>query len=285
MSERLAIISDCYSTIARQREILHHLGYCGIKAQISNGENIQHIAPEQLIWAHNVDQLSGLANIFMCSDGRLPSRLDASFHSWCSRVERALADRERKATKVVVLAASTGGPQMIAELLGLLGKLPDTALIVVQHQSEFVEDTMLKRYSELSDWQIIKVDKVVNIAPRCCYYIPSRKKIDLSRQRFLQPSVHDWSGSYAPSIDHIVGSLARVYSNKLMVVYLTGLEGEGPLSARIAESFGSRILLQDRDSAIAKGMLDAIAKVITNYKWVHPSQFVSCINEWAKKGT
>jgi len=280
MSVRLGILSDSYSTMDRQRRILESLGYNDFKACLEEDYRENYFSGIDIVWAHNV---TGYYGTLICSDGQLPMTTSEEFDRWKTRIERVLVTTPRAPKRIIVLAASTGGPELIIRLMSKLPKNEDAAIVLVIHHDLPLEKTLFDMLTKRSMWPVVKIDRVTSLEAGCCYFVPMSSKINLSNRSVIQASGQAWHGKYAPSIDHVVGTFAKIYRKELLVAYLTGLKGEGISSARIAESCGSKIVVQSAPSAAASGMVDDVASVITKFDRVEADNINSYLLKWLSK--
>jgi len=280
MSVRLGILSDSYSTMDRQRRILESLGFNDFKACLEEDYRSNYFSGIDVVWAHNV---TGYYGTLICSDGRLPMTTCDEFELWKSRIQRALATGGNAPKKVVVLAASTGGPELIIRMMGKLPREMNAAIVVVIHHDFPLEKTLYRMLDKSSLWPVVKIDGVTSLESGHCYFVPMSSKISLSSRSVIQPSGKPWHGKFAPSIDHIVGTFAKAYRQQLLVAYLTGLKGEGVSSARIAQASGSKIVVQSAPTAAASGMVDDVVAAITKYDRVEAENINDYLLAWLSK--
>lgn len=169
---------------------------------------------------------------------------------------------------IVVIGASTGGPQTLIAILSLLP--PDflPPIIIVQHMPsiEFTQSLVehIKRVCKLIA-KVVKDNEI--IARKNVYLVPGgysmtvqrtdneRRTTDDEQQIWgvTMRLVKDKPGDLTPSINVTMKSIAEVYRDKVVGVVLTGMGNDGAEGMRVIKHFGGRTLVED-ESALIFGM-------------------------------
>ena len=66
--------------------------------------------------------------------------------------------------------------------------------------------------------------------------------------------------NYKPCVDVTFGSAAKIYSQQVLSMVLTGMGADGREGARMLKQEGATIWAQDEDSCVVYGMPQAVAK-------------------------
>ena len=64
--------------------------------------------------------------------------------------------------------------------------------------------------------------------------------------------------TFKPSVDITFGTAAKVFSDKVLAIVLTGMGSDGRDGCRLLKQFGSRIWAQDEASCVVYGMPQAV---------------------------
>ena len=234
-------------------------------------------------WLHGSgsDEAESLAVVV--SDGELPSFEGRGFNNWVDRLKQLDQHGCRSLSHLVIVAASTGGPQVISELLSNLPLIEDTAVLIVQHQSIGAESSMIEQFSKSGKWPVVVVKSVSQLKGGSAYALTAEDKVSFSRNLTLARLNTPWSGQFAPSIDHVIGSVTTRFRGQCLVIYLSGLSGEGPSGARLARAAGATIWVQDPSTAIADGMINDVKNVIPVDAQLHPSAIAEAVLNWTKE--
>ncbi|HJU43012.1 MAG TPA: chemotaxis-specific protein-glutamate methyltransferase CheB [Vicinamibacterales bacterium] len=160
----------------------------------------------------------------------------------------------RRATHVVVIGASTGGPKVLEDILASLPAAYGPAVLVIQHMADAFIDQMvatLRRRCALSVKIAETGDRLlpgnVLIAPPAAHLtvLPgSRVLIDAG------PPVR----GFRPSIDVTFAAVARIYGSRACGVLLTGMGADGASGLLAIRDAGGTTLVQDEASCAVFGM-------------------------------
>ncbi len=156
--------------------------------------------------------------------------------------------------KVVVIGASTGGPQALHAILTNLPPSLPAPVICIQHISEgFLQG--------LVDWLAKSCRMPVKIAPPfelprpgTIYFAPEQRHLELDAGgRFVylnSPAV----GGHRPSITVTFNSVAGFYGRSAVAILLTGMGRDGADGMRAIAGAGGFTIAQDEASCVVFGM-------------------------------
>ena len=153
---------------------------------------------------------------------------------------------------VIGIAASTGGPQALARLLGGLGGL-GAPVLVVQHLHhdftanfrDWMDRETILTVQIATDGAALEVDHVYLAPPDLHMKVTAGRTIALdSEPRIL----------HRPSADILFGSMADHVAPAAVGVLLTGMGDDGAAGLLRMRSAGARSIAQDEDSSAVYGM-------------------------------
>jgi chemotaxis response regulator CheB len=276
---RIGLLSISRDELHKQKLISDALG-CEIVTAAGENDLISRLDDIDFVWAHGIEvSLPGFDNVLV-SDGDLPLATTPEGKAWARRLRSALLTSGIEATFVVCIASSTGGVGIVKRLLSELPVQQDTAIVVVQHQDLKAQSVMIEQFARGSQWNVRSSDDAIGIVGGSCTVITGEMTINFGAQGKIVKSDRRWSGRFSPSIDHVAGSLAQRWGEDTLVVYLSGLEGEGPSSARIAERAGASVMVQSIDSTTTPGMAQSVLNVNKELCEVNPIFMAGEINRW-----
>lgn len=176
-----------------------------------------------------------------------------------SRAAGASARRGRGRTPAriaVAIAASTGGPRTLTQVLPGLPAELDAAIFIVQHMPPHFTESLAHRLDHLGPLPVVHVQGGEVPMAGTAYLAPGDFHLRVRREPSLrltldqEPSV--WG--VRPSADLLFESVAESFGARSVGVVLTGMGRDGGAGLlRIREAGGST-LVQDRESAVVYGM-------------------------------
>jgi two-component system chemotaxis response regulator CheB len=173
------------------------------------------------------------------------------------RPRKPLQRVESPLRNVVLIAASTGGPSALVDLIGTLKPELPAAFIVLQHMPARFTRTFAQRLDRLPgfevrearDGDLLQVGQVL-VAPggRCLEVTgnPSRPRVAL-----LPATSED---RYVPSANRAMRTAAETLGPRATGVVLTGMGDDGARGIEAIQAAGGRTLVQSPEDAVLDGM-------------------------------
>jgi len=172
--------------------------------------------------------------------------------------------------KLVIIGASTGGPQALEEILSLLPPGFTQPIIVVQHLPDlFFTESLAQHLNRKSSLPVeIAEDKEV-IREGRVYLATGGTVLTVRRQlqeegglAFISVEEDDSRG-LGPSIDMAMESASLVFKKNLQGVILTGIGHDGRNGMKKIKAEGGRTMVQDESSLILKMVTKFEATMVT----------------------
>lgn len=167
--------------------------------------------------------------------------------------------------KVLAIAASTGGPKAISDLLLSFGSsyLVNKIILITQHMPAI----FTKLFAENLDKQgLIKCQEAQEneiLKPGNLYIAPGNKHMKIILNKTEQPSITLDDGPTInfckPSADPMIESAAKIFKEEMVVIILTGMGKDALQGSKKALTLGSTIIAQDESSSIVWGMPGNVA--------------------------
>jgi two-component system chemotaxis response regulator CheB len=165
-----------------------------------------------------------------------------------------------RASRLVVVGASTGGPAGLARLFASLPRLP-LAFAVAQHMPERFTATFAERLARLSGLDVVEaeegmelVDGRVLVSPGGWHLRLLRDGGSLGTLRASLISREAARRRYCPSVDLLFESAARAMGSRVCAVVLTGMGNDGRSGVEAVKEAGGRVLAESEESAVVYGM-------------------------------
>jgi two-component system, chemotaxis family, protein-glutamate methylesterase/glutaminase len=165
----------------------------------------------------------------------------------------------RRRPVVVLVAASTGGPQAIQTLLQALGPDLGVPVLVVQHMSRGFLAGMV-------GWLAATCPQAVKLAAHgnepvsgTVYIAPEDYHLLVTRAGKLALSKAPPVGGFRPSANTLFESAAQCYGGMAIGAVLTGMGDDGAAGLATLRGAGASTIAQDEASAVVFGMPRAAA--------------------------
>lgn len=188
----------------------------------------------------------------------------------------------KNATRVVVIAASTGGPRALAEVVCGLSPDLDAAVLIVQHMPSDFIPILAARLGELTSLPVtVAVDGEPVLSGRV-YVAPGNGQMRLRRGKSsvtIDVGAGDPISGTRPWADPLFESAARIFGRKTVGVVLSGMGRDGAEGLRAVRGAGGAGVVQDRASSIIYGMPAAALDAAGADAVVPSSEIAAAIND------
>jgi two-component system chemotaxis response regulator CheB len=192
--------------------------------------------------------------------------------------EKERAPERRSACAAVALAASTGGPCVLRQILGdLPGDLAAPVMVVQHIATGFVEG--------LADWLNESTPLEVSVARADdtlrqghVYIAPDGHHLGVEKGRVLldtSPAI----GRFRPSADFLFESAARAYGPGLFAGILTGMGSDGVGGLHVVKERGGDAVAQDEATCVVYGMPFEAARQRVVRASMDPSEIARAIRD------
>src|SRR5579875_2149795 len=165
---------------------------------------------------------------------------------------------------LILVGASTGGPQALATVFAELALLPYTACLVVQHMPAGFTGNLARRLDQFSKWCVKEAVDNEILQSGTVYIAPGGQHLQIKsaggRTRLMVHRDQPVNG-HQPSIDILFGSVARTWTGPVIGVLMTGMGKDGAKELKTIRSIGGYTIAEAEETCVVYGMPKAAVQI------------------------
>lgn len=229
------------------------------------------------------------SSVFAKTDlAHIDSELPPKLRAWAKRrpaipagAQAKMADHVRSwHPDLVVIAASTGGPQALTKLLAALGPIRPP-IVIAQHMPEFFTASLAQALTQDTGCEVHEGAHRYALAPYSVTVVPgARDGVIAPARPGYELRVIKVEASVHPSADALFESAALVASTPVGVV-LTGMGEDGAKGAAALRRKGVPVLVQDPQTCIVGGMPQAAFSAAPGCEILTIEQIAARLAAWS----
>jgi two-component system chemotaxis response regulator CheB len=201
------------------------------------------------------DKVAGAAEARPQAMAPAPSAPPASPRITLTRGAAGLGGAPLAASRVAVLAISTGGPAALGRLLPLFPRETSVALLIVQHLPAGFTAALADRLDAASAIRVREAQEGDTVEPGVALIAPGdlHLEIDPSTGRLRTVAGPELHG-VRPAADITMRAAACAFGHRAVGVVMTGMGRDGAEGARAIKAAGGVTLAQDQATSVIWGM-------------------------------
>jgi|UPI0003677A32 chemotaxis response regulator CheB len=192
--------------------------------------------------------------------------LDSFIHATKKRVpttanHAGAATRSSNKAGLLAIAASTGGPAALVEVLRGLGKDIPWPIVVVQHVEQRFSRGLAEWLNQQVDIPVVTARIAGRLEAGTVYLASGHSHLVVSARQTLDYRANDEKLAFCPSADIFFDSIVQNWQGDAIGVLLTGMGRDGAQGLKAMREHGWHTVAQDEQSSKVYGMPKAAARI------------------------
>jgi len=159
--------------------------------------------------------------------------------------------------KLLVIAASTGGPIAVQQILQQLPANFAVPIVVIQHMPAAFSLAFAQRLNEVCNLKVVEAKNGDKLQSGMVFVAPGGRQLLFAPNNTLK-IIYDEKCNYHPCADVTFSSAADVFASEVLAIVLTGMGSDGMLGAAQLKNSGSKIWAQSKETCTIYGMPAAV---------------------------
>lgn len=187
---------------------------------------------------------------------------------------------ELKHKDILLIGISTGGPEVLKQIIPHFSKTFPLPVVIVQHITAGFLDGMVNWLNNLSEINVSIAENNQRLQAGNVYFAPDKNQTGvLGNQVFLKPC--DSGSIICPSVSYLFQSLLGK-ATKTIAMLLTGMGSDGAQELKLLKDKGALTIAQDKESSRIYGMPGEAIKLGAASFVVNIQQIIAVIKEIEK---
>jgi two-component system, chemotaxis family, protein-glutamate methylesterase/glutaminase len=156
--------------------------------------------------------------------------------------------------QIVVIGASTGGPQVLQEILHNIPASFPLPIVIVQHISPSFTNGLAHWLSHSCQLPIHVISDQQPLLRGHIYIAPEGKQLKITANKQFKLCTGDKEHGVCPSVSHFFRSAAHIYHSAVIGILLSGMGRDGAAELKLLRDMGATTIAQDKESSVVHGM-------------------------------
>ncbi|WP_143247490.1 chemotaxis protein CheB [Agaribacterium haliotis] len=161
-----------------------------------------------------------------------------------------------KPSQVWVLAASTGGPEVLNQFFKLVDdeQVKRFAFVIAQHIDVGGLPALFESLARNTSLLLKSFEPGMAIEAGSIYVVSPAREFSLSDSQRLVMTGGEWRGPYQPSINQVIAKVAKAFRAKAGAVVFTGMGDDGAAATSLLRGYGGKVAIQEFSSCTVDSM-------------------------------
>ncbi len=160
--------------------------------------------------------------------------------------------------RVLVIGASTGGPQALNRLVVQMDAVIQRApVLITQHMPPTFTAVLAEHLARVSKFPVREAIDGEEVNAGAIYLAPGGKHLKVERRDGTAVIAIDdgpMVNFCKPAVDPLFASAAQVWGSKVLALVLTGMGSDGLAGAKEIVAVGGHVIAQDEETSVVWGM-------------------------------
>jgi two-component system chemotaxis response regulator CheB len=160
--------------------------------------------------------------------------------------------------RVLVIGASTGGPQALNRLVVQIDNVIQRApVLITQHMPPTFTAVLAEHLARVSKFPVREAIDGEEVNAGAIYLAPGGKHMKVGRRDGTAVIAIDdgpMVNFCKPAVDPLFASAAEVWGSKVLALVLTGMGSDGLAGAKEVVAAGGHVIAQDEETSVVWGM-------------------------------
>lgn len=186
--------------------------------------------------------------------------------------------------RLIAIGASTGGPQVLAEILRELPRQVGAPILVVQHIAPGFTAGLVEWLGQGTRLAVKLAEPGESARPGTAYVAPEGSQMGVTKEGRIRLTKESAEDGFCPSATYLFQSVAEAYGRSAIGILLTGMGRDGAAGLKQLREAGGVTIAQDKESSVIFGMpAEAIRQGAAEYV-LSPTQVSEMIRSLVTAG-
>lgn len=168
--------------------------------------------------------------------------------------------KELELKKVIVIAASTGGPTALGEIIPKFPEDLPACILIIQHMPPNFTKSLASRLNLISKIEVKEAEQRDKIEPGIAFVAPGGYHMKINDKGFIKLTKEPPVNGVRPSADVTIECAARIYRERAIGVILTGMGFDGTRGGYLLKKAGGKTIAEDIKTSVVEGMPSSLIK-------------------------